>query len=92
MGLWNDDTYSPQSQRHQGGTAILLSAKIGTTLEEHGVIKQGRIQFAIIRLTRNLRVGILNVYGYTDSAMRKMWIELQAVELPEAEWIVDSRF
>lgn len=62
-GLWNDATYSAQSQRHQGGTAILLSAKTSSILEEHGVLTPGRMQFAILKLSRTLRVGIINVYG-----------------------------
>lgn len=33
LGLWNDATYSAQSQRHQGGTTILLSAKSSAILE-----------------------------------------------------------
>lgn len=93
VGLWNDATYSPQSQRHQGGMAILLSAKAGSALEEHGILLQGRMQFAVIRVTRQLKVGIINVYGYNDNATRsQVWTELHSTELPEAEWIIGGDF
>lgn len=92
-GLWNDATYSPQSQRHQGGTTILLSAKMGAITEEHGVLIPRRMQFAVIRLSQNLRVRIINVYDYTDTATRnQMWTELQTVVLPEADWIIGGDF
>lgn len=62
-------------------------------LLSHGVLYPGRAQYVTIRLSRNLVLGIINVYGFNLTGPRAMlWNHLAQVELPEAQWILAGDF
>ena len=91
--LWNEATFSAQTARYTGGTGIILSEKLSTLVVQHGVLYPGRAQYVILQLSPHLKLGILNVYGFSDTGPRAMlWNHLAQVELPEADWILAGDF
>jgi exonuclease III len=91
--LWNEATFSAQSARYKGGTGMVLSERLATTITNHGVLYPGRAQYATFQLSPLLHLGIINVYGYNNTGPRAvLWNHLAQVELPEAKWILAGDF
>jgi exonuclease III len=91
--LWNEAAFSAQSARYKGGTGMVLSERMATSITQHGVLYPGRAQYATFQLSTNLHIGILNVYGYSDTGPRAaLWNHLAQVQLPEAKWILAGDF
>lgn len=65
--LWNEATFSTQSVKFKGGTAIVLAERLTTAVTNHGVLYPGRAQFVTLQLSRNLHLGIINVYGFSET-------------------------
>jgi exonuclease III len=91
--LWNEAAFSAQSVKYKGGTAIILSERMATVITNHGVLYPGRAQFITLQLSPQLHLGIINVYGFSDTGPRAMlWNHLAQVDLPEAKWILAGDF
>lgn len=59
----------------------------------HGVLYPGRAQYVVLQLSPHLKLGILIVYGFSETGPRAMlWNHLAQVELPEADWILAGDF
>ena len=87
--LWNEGFFSARTTRFQGGTGIILAEHIASAVTSHGVLYPGRAQYVTIKLSRNLVLGIINVYGFNQTGPRAMlWNHLAQTELPEAHWIL----
>lgn len=62
-------------------------------VDSHGVLYPGRAQYVTLQLSPQLKVGILNVYGFSHTGARAMlWNHLAQTDLPEAEWILVGDF
>nr|PNR49656.1 hypothetical protein PHYPA_011552 [Physcomitrium patens] len=64
---WSDTRYSAARDSFTGGIGMLLSKKLAEQICEHGVIDSGRAQYVTLQLSHNLKLGIINVYGYNDT-------------------------
>jgi hypothetical protein len=52
-----------------------------------------KTQYVTLELSTALHIGILNVYGFSDTGPRAMlWNHLAQVALPEAHWILAGDF
>ena len=93
VSLWNEGSFSARTTRYKGGTGIILSEQMANFITGHGVLYPGRAQYITIRLSQNLVIGIINVYGFSLTGPRAMlWNHLAQVELPEATWILAGDF
>lgn len=91
--LWNEATFSARTARYTGGTGIILAERLASLVIQHGVLYPGRAQFVTLQLSPHLKLGILNVYGFSETGPRAvLWSHLAQVELPEAEWILAGDF
>ena len=91
--LWNEATFSAQSVRFKGGTGVILSERLASAVTHHGVLFPGRAQYATFQISSQLHIGIINVYGFSDTGPRAvLWNHLAHVELPEAKWILVGDF
>lgn len=93
--LWNEATFSAQTTRSMGGggTCIILSKRMGTTMMQHGVMYPGRAQYIILQLSPHFILGILNVYSFSHTGPRAMlWNHLVQAEFPNADWILIGDF
>ena len=91
--LWNEASFSAQTTKFKGGTAIVLTEPMATAVTQHEVLYPGRAQFVTLRLNPQLHLGIINVYGFSDTGARAMlWNHLAQVDLPEAQWILAGDF
>ena len=91
--LWNESTFSAQSGRFQGGTGIVLSERLAQAVTNHGVLYPGRAQYVTLNLSARLQLGIINVYGFSQTGARAMlWNHLAQVDLPDATWIIAGDF
>lgn len=91
--LWNEASFSAQSGRHTGGTGIILSERLAGVITHHGVLFPSRAQYVVLNLSARLQLGIINVYGYSDTGPRAMlWNHLAQAPLPDAEWILAGDF
>lgn len=70
--LWNEANFSTQTARYTGGTCIILSERLSTAVVQHGVLYLGRAQYVILQLSPHHKLGILNVYGFSDTGPRAM--------------------
>lgn len=76
--FWNDAQYSTANDSFKGGTGIILSPKAVTMLVEHGTIVPGRVQFVTLQLTKELKVGIINIYAHNFTGSRtQLWNTLR---------------
>ena len=93
ISLWNEGSFSARTTRFKGGTCIILSERMAGQVTNHGVLFPGRAQFVTIKLSSALQIGIINVYGFSDTGPRAMlWNHLAQVALPEAHWILAGDF
>ena len=53
----------------KGGTAILLHNSISDKVQEHGILIPERLQFIVLHVETNLRVGVMCIYAYNDSPL-----------------------
>ena len=91
--LTNLQSFSARTTRYKGGTCIILSEQMANSIMGHGVLYPGRAQYITIRLSQNLVIGVINVYGFNLTGPRAMlWNHLAQVELPEANWILAGDF
>ena len=91
--LWNEGSFSARTTRFKGGTGIVLSERMAGIVTGHGVLFPGRAQFVTLQLSPRTHLGILNVYGFSETGPRAMlWNQLANSELPEAQWIVAGDF
>ena len=91
--LWNEASFSAQSGRFKGGTGIILSERMASSITHHGVLYPGRAQYVVIQLSPQLHLGIINIYGFSHTGPRStLWNHLAQVDLPEAEWILAGDF
>jgi exonuclease III len=91
--LWNESTFSAQSGRFQGGTGIILTERLAQVVTNHGVLYPGRAQYVTLNLSARLHLGIINVYGFSNTGARAMlWNHIAQVDLPDAIWIVAGDF
>lgn len=91
--FWNEASFSAQTVRYTGGTGIILAERLSTLVIQHGVLYPGRAQYIILQFSPHLKLGILNIYGFSHTGPRAMlWNDLAQAELPEAEWILAGDF
>lgn len=91
--FWNEAQYSAAKDSFKGGTGILISPKISTMLVDHGTIVPGRVQFITLQFTKDIKVGILNIYAHNYTGSRAhLWNSIRHYNLPEAEWIMGGDF
>jgi hypothetical protein len=93
INLWNEGSFSARTTRFKGGTGIILSERMVNQVTSHGVLFPGRAQYVTIRLSPAVQIGIINVYGFSDTGPRAMlWNHLAQTTLPEAHWILAGDF
>lgn len=81
---WSDTSYSAARDSFTGGIGMLLSKKLAEQICEHGVIDSGRAQYVTLQLSHNLKLGIINVYGYNDTGSRaSLWKRMRRHPLPQ---------
>lgn len=91
--FWNEAQYSAAKDSFKGGTGIVISPKISTMLVDHETIVPGHAQFITIQFTKELKVGILNIYAHNYTSSRaRLWNTIRHYNLPEAEWILGGDF
>ena len=91
VNLWNEALC--KNNQVQRGTCIIISEQLTNSIMSHGVLYLGRTQFITLKLSPNLVIGILNVYGFSLTGPRAMlWNHLAQAELPEAHWILAGDF
>jgi hypothetical protein len=91
--LWNEGSFSARSGRFTGGTRIILSERLATNVTNHSILYPGRAQYVTIRLSPQLQLGVINIYGFSDTGARAMLRNhIAQTELPEAEWILAGDF
>jgi len=62
--FWNESTYSASTGKYKGGTGILIAERLIPFIEENGVMVGSRAQYIMFRFTPNIKIGIVNLYGY----------------------------
>lgn len=66
---------------------------MASLVTNHGVLFPGRAQYVTLQLSTTLQIGIINVYGFSDTGPRAMlWNHLAQVTLPDAHWILAGDF
>lgn len=86
--FWNEASFSAQTGKYTGGTGIVLSERLITAITHHGILFPGRAQFVVINLSPRHQLGVINVYGFSDTGPRAvLWNHLAQASLPEAEWV-----
>lgn len=91
--LWNEAAFSAQSGRFKGGTGIVLSAKMKELVTHHGILYPGRAQYIVLNISPALQLGIINIYGFSNTGARAMmWTHLAQVQLPDAQWVLAGDF
>jgi endonuclease/exonuclease/phosphatase family metal-dependent hydrolase len=91
--LWNEASFSAQSGRFTGGTGIVLSERMSMAITHHGILFPGRAQYVVLNLSTRLQLGIINIYGFSDTGPRAMlWNHIAQTPLPEAEWVLAGDF
>ena len=91
--FWNEAAFSAQTGRFKDGTSIVLSAKMSRIVTHHGILYPGRAQYVVLQISPTLRLGIINVYGFSNTGPRAMmWSHLAQVNLPEAQWVLAGDF
>ena len=91
--FWNEASFSAQSGRFKGGTGIVLSAKLATKVKSHGILYPGRAQYIVLDISPNLQLGVINVYGFSETGPRAMlWSHLAQTPLPDAHWVLAGDF
>jgi exonuclease III len=93
VSFWNEGSFSAISGRFKGGTGIVLSAKMAAAVTGHGILYPGRAQYVVLNLSNHLQLGIINIYGFSDTGPRAMlWAHLAQTQLPDAQWIIAGDF
>ena len=91
--LWNEASFSALTGKFAGGTGIVLSERASLAITHHGILFPGRAQYVVINLSPRLQLGIINVYGFSDTGPRAMlWNHLAQAPLPDAEWVLAGDF
>lgn len=91
--LWNEGSFSAQTGRFKGGTGIILSERLASSVTHHGILYPGRAQYVVFQLIPRLHIGIINVYSFSHTGPRAMlWNHLAHIDLPEAQWILAGDF
>ena len=72
ISFWNESSFSTQSSRFKGGTSIVLSEHMAQTITHHGVLYPGRAQYITLQISPQLQVGIINIYGFSETGPRAM--------------------
>lgn len=70
--LWNEGAFSAQTCKFKGGTGIVLASSMASLVTHHGVLYPGRAQFVVLNIHARLQLGVLNVYGFSDTGARAM--------------------
>lgn len=83
---------SKQNQRVHNVT-ILTSKHIAPLIEESDFIVARRAEFVIIRVNNQDMIGIINIYGYSNSKERStLWEAINRPDLPRATGIPAEDF
>lgn len=91
--LWNEAFYLVAEDLYKGGTGILLSSKIATMVIDYGIISSGRAEHLTIQWTKNITLGIINVYAYNHTGPRAhLSNTIKNFPLPLAQWIMAGDF
>ena len=91
--LWNEATFSARTTRFKGGTCMVFSERMATTITSHGILYPGRAQYAIFQIKSRLKLGVLNIYRFSHIGPRAMlWNHLAQTAFPEAVWILVGNF
>lgn len=91
--FWNEGSFSARTTRFKGGTGIVLAERLIDSVTGHGVLYPGRAQFVTLQLSSGLHLGIINVYGFSDTGPRAMlWNHLANATVPDACWILAGDF
>lgn len=91
--LWNETSFSARTAKYTGGTGIILSERMAPAITHYGILFPGRAQYVVISLSSRLQLGIINVYGFSDTGPRAMlWNHLAQAPLPEAVWVLARDF
>lgn len=93
LSLWYEATYSANIDSFNGGTGILLTARVANLVCEHDVILKGRAQFGTLQWTSRIKIGILNIYAFNYTGSRtRLWNKIRYYHLPSADWILGGDF
>lgn len=91
--LWNEASFSALTGRFSGGTSIVLSERASIAVTHHGILFPGRAQYVVVNLSPRLQLGVINIYGFSDTCPRAMlWNHLAQAPLPDAEWVLAGDF
>jgi exonuclease III len=91
--LWNEASFSALSGKFTGGTGIILSERMAAITTHHGILFPGRAQYVVLNLSQRLQLGIINIYGFSETGPRAMlWNHIAQTPLPEAEWVLAGDF
>lgn len=91
--LWNESSFSARTTKYKGGTSIIIAEHLTSSITDHGVLYPGRAQYITIKLSQDLTIGIINVYGFNLTGPRAMlWNHLARTDLPDAHWIIAGDF
>lgn len=72
---------------------LVLFAKMATRVTHHGILYPGRAQYVVLNINPRMQLGILNVYGFSNTGPRaSMWNHLAHTPLPEANWVLAGDF
>jgi exonuclease III len=91
--LWNEGVFSAQSALFKGGTCIILAERMASKVTQHGILYPGRAQYVILQTTPQHQLGIINVYGFSDTGPRAMmWNHMANANIPDIEWVLAGDF
>lgn len=52
------------------GTGIIMSPKLSSAIQQHGVIEKGRVQFVTFKISMGITLGIINIYAHNYTGSR----------------------
>lgn len=71
----------------------MISARMKSLVTHHGIMYPGRAQYIVLNISPSLQLGIINIYGFSDTGPRAMmWAHLAQVQLPDAQWVLAGDF
>lgn len=82
-----------QSRRFKGGTSLVLSAWLASSVTHHDILYPSKTQYVVVKHSPHLQLGIINVYGFSHTGPCAMlWNHLAHTDLPEVGWILAGDF
>lgn len=84
--FWSEAKFSATTCKYTGGIGILVVERLIPHIEDHGVLIGSRAQYVMLRFSPQVKIGIINIYGYNQPAARvSMWRKYADLNLPQVD-------